>query len=60
MSISPNPKRWKLLEPNEPIYPTTGTPANEVTNAVAEDTAPAVPHIQLAPKKTFETGFGEK
>jgi hypothetical protein len=34
-------------------------PANDVTKAVPDDAAPTTPHKQLAPKKIFETGFGE-
>ena len=37
-----------------------GIPANDVTSAVVEDAAPTTPHTQLAPKKTFATGFGEQ
>ena len=53
------PARFNPLAPKEPIHPATGMPANDVTRAVPDDAAPINPNKQLAPKKTFESGFGE-
>lgn len=54
------PKQLNPLAPNDPIYSVIGLPTNDVTKAVSNGTAPIIPHKQLAPKKSFETGFGEQ
>lgn len=54
------PKRLNARAPNDPTTPVRDIHINDVANAVPEDAAPATPNKQLAPKQTFEIGFGEQ
>jgi hypothetical protein len=53
--------KWvNLRAPNEPSQPVTGIPGNEITKDVLKGVAHIPEPIQVAPKKTFTTRFGEQ